>query len=118
MSLRTQRVAKFLHREIAEVLAREFTDQLMVTVTGVRVTRDLSIAYVDLSILRDTEEDRQKIFDSLVNQTSAVRKSLAQRIRHQMRAVPELRFFLDHSQEQVRRIDTLFDQIKERDRRE
>ncbi|MCY3594455.1 MAG: 30S ribosome-binding factor RbfA [Bacteroidetes bacterium] len=117
MSVRTQRVARLMHREMADILAREFPDQSMVTVTGVRVTRDLSIVYVDLSIMLDSAEERQTAFDVLVSQTAAVRKFLAQRIRHQVRAVPDIRFFLDNSQDQVRKLDTLFAQIKDQDSR-
>lgn len=111
--MRTQRVAKLMHREIADILAREFPDKSMVTVTGARVTRDLSIAYVDISILVDSTEERQDIFDTLVGHSSTIRKLLAQRIRHQMRAVPSIRFSLDTSQEAARKIDLLFDRIKE-----
>ncbi|MCY4159219.1 MAG: 30S ribosome-binding factor RbfA [Bacteroidetes bacterium] len=113
--MRTQRVAKLMHREIADILAREFPDKSVVTVTDVRVTRDLSIVYVDLSILLDSKKERQEVFNALVSQTSLVRKILAQRIRHQMRAIPDIRFFLDNSQEHVRRIDALFHQIKQQD---
>ena len=113
MSVRTQRVAKLMHREIAGILAREFPDKSMVTVIGARVTRDLSIAYVDVSILVDSTEERQDIFDTLVEHTAAIRKLLAQRIRHQMRAVPSIRFSLDSSQEAGRKIDLLLDRIKE-----
>ncbi len=118
MNVRTQRVAKLMHREIADVLAREFPNGSMVTVTGTRVTRDLSIVYVNLSILLDSAEERQKAFDTFVAHAPTIRKILAQRIRHQMRAVPDLRFFLDNSQEHVRRIDDLFDQINHRDQHE
>ena len=113
MSVRTQRVAKLMHREIAGILAHEFPDKSMVTVMGARVTRDLSIAYVDISILVDSTEERQDIFDTLVGHSATIRKLLAQRIRHQMRAVPSIRFALDNSQEAGRKIDLLLDRIKE-----
>ena len=111
MSVRTQRVAKLMHREIADILARDFPDQSMVTVTGTRITRDLSIVYVDVSVMVDSLEERQKVFDALVNQISTIRKILAQRVRHQMRAVPQIRFRLDNSLEHAHKIDALFDQI-------
>ena len=90
----------------------------MVTVIGARVTRDLSIAYIDVSILVDSTEERQDIFDTLIGHSTTIRKLLAQRIRHQMRAVPSIRFSLDNSQETSRRIDLLFDQIKEQQNKE
>ena len=50
MSIRTERVASLFQREIAGILSLEYSDLLhpMVTVTGVRVTNDLSIAYIYL----------------------------------------------------------------------
>ncbi len=111
MSVRTQRVAKLMHREIAEILARECCTPMIVTVTGVHMTRDLSIASVDLSVMGDTSETRQEIFDLIVNQIPSIRKSLALRMRHQLRAIPEIRFFLDNSQEHIQHIDALFEKI-------
>ena len=113
MSIRTQRVAKLLQREIADVLTKEFGQQLMVTVTGARVTKDLSIAYIYVSVFGHTPEQRQATFRHLQEQLPQIRASLAGRIRHQLRIVPELRFFLDESFEQARKMESLFDQIRE-----
>ncbi len=119
MSIRTQRVAKLLQREIADVLNKEFGQQLMVTVTDARVTKDLSIAYIYVSVFGQTPEQRQAAFRHLQDQIPQIRSSLASRIRHQLRMVPELRFFLDESLEQARKMETLFDRIRaERARRE
>jgi len=112
MSIRTQRVARLLQREIAEVLNKEFGQQLMVTVTAARVTKDLSIAYIYVSVFGQTPEQRQAAFVHLQEQVPQIRFSLASRIRHQLRKVPELRFFLDESLEQAREMETLFDRIR------
>ena len=112
MSIRTQRVAKLLQREIAEVLNKEFGQQLMVTVTAARVTKDLSIAYIYVSVFGQTPEQRKAAFRHLQEQVPQIRFSLASRIRHQLRKVPELRFFLDESLEQAREMETLFDRIR------
>ena len=91
----------------------------MVTVTEVRVTKDLSIAYIYVSVFGQTPEQRQAAFRHLEDQIPQIRSSLAGRIRHQLRLVPELRFFLDESLEQARKMETLFDRIRaERARRE
>ena len=118
MSIRTQRVAKLLQREIADVLNKDFGQQLMVTVTGVRVTGDLSIAYVYVSVFGQTPQQRQAAFRHLQDQVPQIRAELAGRIRHQLRIVPELRFFLDESLDEARKMETLFDRIRaERARR-
>ena len=119
MSIRTQRVAKLLQREIADVLTKEFGQQLMVTVTGARVTKDLSIAYIYVSVFGHTAVQRKAAFRHLEEQIPQIRTALASRIRHQLRIVPELRFFLDESLEQARKMESLFDQIRaERAQRE
>lgn len=118
MSIRTERVAKLLQRDIADVLNKEFDQQLMVTVTGVRVTKDLSIAYVYISVMGTTPEQRQATFMHVREQTPQIRSALADRIRHQVRVIPELRFFLDESLEQAEHMESLFDRIRaERARR-
>jgi ribosome-binding factor A len=119
MSIRTQRVARLLQREVADVLNKEFGQQLLVTVTGTRVTKDLSIAYIHVSVFGHTPEQRQATFRHLEEQKPQIRASLASRIRHQVRLIPELRFFLDESFEQAQKMETLFDRIRaERARRE
>lgn len=114
MSIRTERVASMLQRDIADLLQNTFGDQLhpLVTVTGVRMTKDLSIAYVDVSVLGDNPAQRQATLRRLTELTPQVRTALAARIRHQMRVVPELRFFLDESQERSRHMDDLFSRIR------
>lgn len=121
MSIRTERVAKLIQREVAELLGQEFAEQLqpMVTVTGARVTRDLSIAYLYVSVYGETDEERKAAFRHLETLNAQVRVALAARIRHQLRSVPELRFLLDESQEEEKKMNDLFDRIREeRSRRE
>ena len=115
MSIRTERVASLFQREIAGILGSEFADQLhpMVTVTGVRVTADLSIAYVDVSVMGDSEAQKQAVVSKLKDLTPRIRKSLGQAIRHQVKSIPELRFFLDQSLEHASRMDELFGKIRE-----
>ena len=113
MSVRTQRVAKLLQREIADILTKDFGQQLLVTVTEARVTNDLSIAYVYVSVFGRTIEQRQATFRHLEEQTSRIRVSVARRIRHQMRAIPDIRFFLDESLQEATKMDSLFASIRE-----
>ncbi|MDA0683022.1 MAG: 30S ribosome-binding factor RbfA [Bacteroidetes bacterium] len=114
MSIRTERVASLFQREIAGILGTEFADQLhpMVTVTGVRVTADLSIAYVDCSVMGDTMAQKTAVISKLTDLTPKIRKSLGQAIRHQVKKIPELRFFLDETLEHASRMDELFGKIR------
>lgn len=115
MSIRTERMARLVQREVAELLNNEFFEasQSLVTVTGVRVTKDLGIAYVDVSVLGEDLGRRKLTFRRLEEITPQVRSALAQRIRHQVRRIPEIKFFLDESQQRAARMEELFDQIRE-----
>ncbi len=120
MSIHTERVAELVQREVARILQREYADQLqpMVTITHARVTGDLSIAYVYASVMGDTSEKRQATFEQLKALTSEIRSKLASRIRHQVKEIPELKFFLDESFQKAKRMESLFDRIQaERSRR-
>lgn len=111
MSIRTERVARLIQREVADLLNTSFQDspEHMATVTGARVTRDLSIAYVYLSCLGDTQAERQNVFNRLNELTPRVRTELGARIRHQLRRIPELRFIHDESLTEAARIEELLD---------
>ncbi len=115
MSIHTERVAELVQREVARILQREYADQLqpMVTITHARVTGDLSIAYVYASVMGDTSEKRQATFEQLKALTSEIRSKLASRIRHQVKEIPELKFFLDESFQKAKRMESLFDRIQE-----
>ena len=113
MSIRTDRVGRMIQREVADLLQQDFGEAThsLVTVTGVRMTDDLGIAYVDVSVMGGTPQQRQAGFERLEGQTTEVRHALAQRIRHDVRRVPEVKFFLDEGPQQVARMDELFAQI-------
>ncbi len=113
MSIRTERVSRMIQREVAELLQNEFHEasHSMLTVTGVRMTKDLGVAYVDVSVFGEDPEQRNAAFKRLESHTIQIRQALAQRIRHQVRRIPELRFFLDESQQHAARIEALFAKI-------
>jgi ribosome-binding factor A len=113
MSIRTDRVGRMIQREVADLLQQDFGEatQSLVTVTGVRMTDDLGLAYIDVSVLGTTSEQRQAAFARLEGQTTPIRHALAQRIRHQVRRIPELKFFLDEGPQRVERMEELFAKI-------
>lgn len=120
MSIRTERVAELVQQEVAKILQRDYSDRLqpLVTITDARVTPDLSIAYLYASVLGDEKAQREAAFRHLEELAPEVREKLASQIRHQLRIVPELKFFLDETHQRVERLNTLFDRIQEeRERR-
>jgi len=91
----------------------------MVTITNARVTGDLSIAYLYASVMGDTTAKREATFKQLQALTPEIRDKLTTRIRHQLRTMPDIQFFLDESLQRAKKMENLFDRIREeRERRE
>ncbi len=114
MSIRTERVATLVQQEVADLLNTDFREitQSLVTVTDARVTSDLSVARVYVSILGTSDEERQVAFSQIEKAAADIRSSLASRIRHQVRSIPELRFILDESLERAAHIEELLDEAR------
>ncbi|MBO9676129.1 MAG: 30S ribosome-binding factor RbfA [Sphingobacteriaceae bacterium] len=111
-SKRQQKFAGVLQEELAQVFQREgaaFLPNTLVTITRVRVSPDLAVAKVYLSFL-NTNNTTLSI-NTVNAHAGEIRYKLGSRIRHQVRVVPELTFFLDDTNEYVERMDHLFDKI-------
>jgi ribosome-binding factor A len=78
---------------------------VMVSVTRVRVSPDLSICTAYLSIF--PSEKSEELLQNIQRNTSQVRYELGTRVRNQLRIIPELRFFIDDSLDYIERIDEL-----------
>lgn len=121
MSIRTERLASLVQQEVASLLNAEFDDltQSLVTVTDARVNGDLSIATVYVSIMASSDEEKEVAFRRIEEARPAVRSALADRIRDQIRSIPELRFELDESLERASHIEDLLERAREeREQRE
>ena len=107
-SVRQQKVNKLLAKELAEIFrseARSLFGGGFITVTGVRVSPDLSSAKVYVSIMGN--KDRKAIFKLIEDQTHVIRKKLGMIIGKQLRIVPELMFYIDDSLDYAMRIEEL-----------
>ena len=113
MSIRTDRVARMIQREIADLLQTEFSEAThsLTTVTGGTISPDLGVATIQVSVLGDTPEARRAAFARVESLAPQVRHALAQRIRHQVRRIPEVRFFLDEGPQRAARMDEIFARI-------
>jgi ribosome-binding factor A len=107
-------MARLVQREVADILQNELFEasQSMVTVTDVRVTADLGIAYINVSVLGENAARRQIAFRRVEELTPQIRQALAGRIRHQARRIPELRLFLDETAQRAQHMEELFSQIR------
>jgi ribosome-binding factor A len=107
-STRQNKVARLLQKELGNIFQRLERDALqgrMVTITQVRVSSDLSVAKVYLSIF--PSDNKTEFIDHLKHYTKIIRNQLGQRVRNQLRIVPELAFFIDDSLDYVEKIDQL-----------
>ena len=105
---RLEKVNKLMQKELGDIFQKELkpaVPMLMITVTHVRVTSDLGYANVYLSIFG--VDDKKKVVEEVNQNAKAIRGLLGNRIRHQLRVVPELRFFEDDSLVYIENIDNL-----------
>jgi ribosome-binding factor A len=104
---RQQKINRVLQQEIAKVLQQAVSEgsikNLLVSVTKVRVTSDLSIAKIYLSIF--PVNDAITYIDALKESRSQLRHDLAQRMKNQLRRFPELHFYLDDSLDYIEGIN-------------
>jgi ribosome-binding factor A len=108
-SKRQHKYAKLILRDLAEIFQHDFRDSFgpaFVTLTGVEVSPDLSIASVYISVLPSNEKER--VMETLDHKKSHIRGELGRRIGKQARIVPDLRFFLDETEEYAAHMDELF----------
>ena len=82
------------------------TSGSFVTITAVRVTPDLSIARAYLSFLPD--KNKTMLLETIRENTRFIRQKLAERVRHQLRIVPHLQFYIDDTAEYAAKMDQLF----------
>ena len=105
---RQQKIAKQIQRDIAEIIQKEYSATLrgiLVTVTTVRVSVDLAYAKIYVSIFPFDKAEATLQF--LTEQSRAIRGVLGNRMRNQVKSIPELQFFIDDSLEYIENIDNL-----------
>jgi ribosome-binding factor A len=114
MSFRIERLESQFRQDLGEIF-QKYQNGSIITITAVRLTPDLSVARVYLSILAPGQNEKT-VFSKLQDANTEIRTTLAQRIRHQVRKIPELQFFMDDTSEYVNKIESLFAKIrKDRD---
>ncbi|MEX2601973.1 MAG: 30S ribosome-binding factor RbfA [Balneolaceae bacterium] len=111
MSIRTERLASVIQKDLGEILQRDYQmPGTFITVTNVRMSPDLTIAKVYLSAF-SPKSDPESLFQHIDDHNSEIRHALAGRIRHQVRRIPELHFYVDDSAEYVNKIEKLFNKV-------
>lgn len=108
-STRQAKIARLLQKELSEIFRLQTAKMhgVLVTVTAVRVSPDLSTARVYLSVF--PSERAADVMQSVNASAKTVRYELAQRVRFQLRKTPELTFMLDDSLDYIENIDHLLE---------
>jgi ribosome-binding factor A len=107
-STRQKKVSKLIQKELADIFLKknkELAPGKLITITIVRVSPDLSFAKVFLSIFPSVNQT--EIINSIKEHTHKIRFELGQKIRTQLRIVPEIAFYLDDSLDYIDNIDKL-----------
>ncbi len=104
---RQNKISRLLQKELSQVFQTETRKMqgVLVSVSVVRVSSDLSVARAYLSIF--PTEKSQEILKSIQDNAKTIRYEMAQRVRYQLRKMPELSFFLDDSLDYAQHIDEL-----------
>ena len=104
---RQNKISRLLQKELSSIFQAQTRQMhgVMVSVTRVKVSPDLSICTAYLSIF--PSERGEELLENIQKNIKAVRYDLGQRVRHQLRIIPELRFFIDDSLDYIDRIDEL-----------
>lgn len=113
---RQKQVAGLLYEEFNDIFQRlglGMMDGGMVSISSVKVTPDLLEARIYLSFfhVKDVAAAMKKIED----RQWEIKKALTDRVKHQLRRIPELKFFADDTLEHVFKMEELFKKIKEED---
>jgi len=104
---RQKKIAGVIQKDLAEVLqnaARDGMKGVIISVTKVRVTSDLSEAKVYISVF--PSKKREELLKGIISNTPLIRHELAQRTKHQLRRMPHLAFFADDSLDYIEGIES------------
>lgn len=105
---RQNKVGRLIQKELASVFQKEgksFSANSMVTITVVRMSPDLSIARVYLSIF--PSDRSEQVLELIEENMGTIRGLLGKNIRNQVKSIPVLKFFVDDSMDYAQRIDDL-----------
>jgi len=110
---RQKQVAGLINEELNDIFRRMnllMLDGGMISVSTVKITPDLFEARIYLSMFQ--VKDTQAALLKFEEKNKEIRKELGTRVRHQLRSIPELKFFIDDTLDYVFKMEELFEKIK------
>lgn len=108
-SKRQKKFARLLQKDLGEIFQQNSNTHFegaFITVTQVMPSPDLKQAKVYLSFM--LAPSKQKIMDRVEEKYGTIRQALGKRLRHQVRVVPELTFYLDDTEDVIDEVNSLF----------
>ena len=104
---RLNKVGRLLQKELGDIFQKQTQGMrgTLVSVSSVRVSPDLGMAKIYLSVF--PSEKAQELLSAIESNNKAIRYDLGQRVRMQLRKIPELSFYLDDSLDYIDNIDKL-----------
>ena len=107
-STRQNKISRLIQREMAEILLKVNKERFpgkLLSVTGVRITKDLSIARIHLSIF--PSEFANEILEEIKLSGKQLRGDLGRKTGKSLRVIPDLEFYIDDSLDYIENIDNL-----------
>jgi ribosome-binding factor A len=113
---RQQQVANEIAKELNDLFLKmglTMIDGGMVSISSVKITPDLYEARIYLSLFQ--VKDNEAVLEKFKDLSSEIRGELGKRMRHQLRIIPQLTFYIDDTLDYVFKIEKLLDDIKKQD---
>ncbi len=113
---RQKQVANEIAKELNEIFLKMGLTMInggMVSIASVKITPDLYEARIYLSLFQ--VKDQETVLEKFKDLSSEIRGELGKRMRHQLRSIPQLTFYLDDTLDHVFKIEKLLDDIRKQD---
>jgi ribosome-binding factor A len=107
-STRQQKFSRLIQKELSEIFQRDkrgILENTFISIVDVRVSPDLSVAKIYLSMT--LAKEKEKVLEKLNLHKKEIRKALGEKIGKQVRIVPDIAFFIDEVEESAQRIEDI-----------
>ena len=113
---RRKQVAGVINHELNDIFLRmglNMSDGGMISISSVKITPDLFEARIYLSLFQ--VKDNEAMLKRIQEKSKDIRKELGSRVRHQLRSIPELTFYIDDTLDYVFKMEALLKQVRVND---
>ncbi len=114
---RTDKLARQIQRDLSEIfnsLSSKIFENAFITIMEVRLSADLGIAKVYIGVMNYPK--KQELLELIEFHNPLIRKALSDKIRNQVRKIPNLHFYLDTTLDNAEHIERLLEKIREEDK--